>query len=117
MKFPSLLKIPSNKRFSIQPRYYDPVKEDIEVRTHRIIKIHELKKKENVEGIGSESSIHGAFSRDSYYKQKGIGSLRFSIMVFLTAGAIGYYLYGNTSLYIMMALAAAYYFYRKMQSV
>ena len=116
MKFPSLLKTQTNKRFSIQPRYYDPIKEDIENRTHRIKKIHELKKKENVQGADSESSIHGAFSRDSYYKQKGTGSLRFSIMVFLTATAVGYYLYGNISLYVMMALAAAYYFYKKMQS-
>ena len=117
MKLPSILKTPTNKRFTIQPRYYDPVKEDIENRTDRIKKIHELKKNENLkDGDQYDSSIHGAFGKDSYYKQKGMGALRFSIMVFLSAGAVGYYAYGNVSLYVMMVLAAAFYLYRKMRS-
>ncbi len=116
MKFPSLLKIPTNNRFTIQPRYYDPIKEDIENRTDRIKKIAELKKSEKLKGGEQyDSSIHGAFGRDSYYKQKGMGALRFSIMVFLTAGAIGYYLYGNVSLYVMMVVGAAFYLYKKIR--
>ena len=36
MKFPSLSRIPKNKRFNFEPRYYDPIKEDIQNRTERI---------------------------------------------------------------------------------
>ena len=36
MRFPSLFRLPRHQRFHIQPRYYDPVKEEIEERTERI---------------------------------------------------------------------------------
>jgi len=36
MKFPSFIRVPKYKRFNIEPRYYDPVKEEIEQRTERI---------------------------------------------------------------------------------
>ena len=32
MKFPSLIKIPRHQRFHLKPRYYDPIKEDVENR-------------------------------------------------------------------------------------
>ena len=113
MKFPSLLKTATNKRFSIQPRYYDPVKEDIEYRTDRIKRMMNAKEIEG-ESI-SESGIQGSFSRDSYYKQQKPNALRFSIMILLAAGAIGYLFYGNSALYIMMSLIVAYYLYKKIR--
>ncbi len=36
MKIPSLLRIPNHKKFQFAPRFYDPVKEDIENRTSLI---------------------------------------------------------------------------------
>jgi Flp pilus assembly protein TadB len=36
MKLPSIFRTASNQRFSIKPRYYDPIKEEIEERTARI---------------------------------------------------------------------------------
>ena len=38
MKLPSIFKTASHQRFSIKPRYYDPIKEEIEERTSRIKK-------------------------------------------------------------------------------
>ena len=38
MKLPSLTRLPKNRRFNFQPRYYDPIKEEIEERTSRIKK-------------------------------------------------------------------------------
>lgn len=35
-KFPSFVKLPSNRRFSFKPRYYDPQKEELEQRVSRI---------------------------------------------------------------------------------
>ncbi len=36
MRFPSLFRLPRHQQFRIQPRYYDPVKEEIKERTERI---------------------------------------------------------------------------------
>lgn len=36
MRFPSLFRLPRHQQFRIQPRYYDPVKEEIKERTKRI---------------------------------------------------------------------------------
>ena len=35
-RFPSLFRLPRHQQFHIKPRYYDPVKEEIEERTERI---------------------------------------------------------------------------------
>lgn len=51
MKVPSIFRLPKYQRFEIQPRYYDPVKEDIEKRTDRIRK--EIRNQK--EGHSSES--------------------------------------------------------------
>ena len=36
MKLPTIFRTASHQRFSIKPRYYDPIKEEIEERTSRI---------------------------------------------------------------------------------
>lgn len=36
MRFPSLFRLPKHQQFRIQPRYYDPVKEEIKQRTELI---------------------------------------------------------------------------------
>lgn len=114
MKFPSLLKTPSHRRFSIQPRYYDPVKEEIEIRIDRIkrtMKIKELEKREG--NINSNSSIYGSFNRNSYYKNQGTGKLRFAILIGLTGTIGGYFFLGNIALYVVMGLAIIIYLIRK----
>lgn len=59
-KFPSLTKIPRHKEYSITPRYYDPVKEDIARRTERIKR--DLK--------GGDSSTFDAESKEMSLKRK-----------------------------------------------
>ncbi len=116
MKFPSLLKTPSHRRFNIEPRYYDPVKEDIEQRTDRIKRTLKIKEMEEKEGnIGHDSSIYGSFSRNSYYKKHGTGILRFMILIGLTAMVAGYYFLGNIALYVVMGIAIVFYLFRKFQ--
>ena len=114
MKLPSLLKTPANKRFYIEPRYYDPIKEDIEQRTERIKQIMEVKEAEKAAGLETGSRIQGSFSRDSYFKKSKMGALRFSLMLFLAGGAVGYLYYGNPALYTMMFIVLAYYLYRRL---
>ena len=36
MKLPSFIKLPGHKKFTITPRYYDPIKEEIMERTEAI---------------------------------------------------------------------------------
>lgn len=66
MKFPAIFKTSTHQRFSIKPRYYDPIKEEIEEKTARI------KKELEAEGLynnemkdldgGHRTAIKGAFS-------------------------------------------------------
>lgn len=71
MKFPSLFRTASPMRYDIKPRYYDPVKEEIEQRTSRI------KKELENEGLikpGDEQNLgsYGAGIRGSFSQYKGI---------------------------------------------
>lgn len=71
MKFPSLFRTTSPMRYDIKPRYYDPVKEEIEQRTSRI------KKELENEGLikpGDEQNLgnYGAGIRGSFSQYKGI---------------------------------------------
>lgn len=71
MKFPSIFRTSSPMRYDIKPRYYDPVKEEIEQRTSRI------KKELENEGLlkaGAEENIHsyGTGIRGSFSQYKGI---------------------------------------------
>lgn len=64
MKFPSIFRTSTYQRFDIKPRYYDPVKEEIEERTSRIRReLQEeglIDKENNPTGYGA--TIRGSFS-------------------------------------------------------
>jgi hypothetical protein len=71
MKFPSIFKTSAPQRFDIKPRYYDPIKEELEERTSRI------KKELEEEGLLSKESEHnpngyGAAIRGSFSSYRGI---------------------------------------------
>ena len=113
MKFPSILKIPEHRKFNLQNRYYDPIKEDIQNRTDLIRSDLERQKKVNPDLSKFQSRIDGAFSQKSYYKENKSGMLRFTLMIVLFFGAIGYLYFGNVVLYIFLGLLALIYFLRK----
>ena len=48
MKIPSIVRIPKYKRFDFQPRYYDPVKEELQERVDKIKREHEAKNNPNI---------------------------------------------------------------------
>lgn len=85
------------------PRYYDPIKEEIEKRTERIKKELQGDGKLLAEGNDSDdkdssngSSIRGAFTKGSPIRKKPstildrAGMLRFIIMITLIGGLVGY---------------------------
>lgn len=70
MKFPSIFRTSSPQRFDIKPRYYDPVKEEIEERTSRIKQ--ELKEEGLISGDDENPMGYGAGIRGSFSNYRGI---------------------------------------------
>jgi hypothetical protein len=101
MKLPSLTRLPKNKRFNFQPRYYDPIKEEIEERTSRI-------KQE----LGSSSEyyrehISSAFRRRAR-SEKTSGLLQFIFVISFVVIFFGYIYYGNKIFYTFLILIPLY---------
>ncbi|MEX0884793.1 MAG: hypothetical protein WDZ72_15105 [Cyclobacteriaceae bacterium] len=121
MKFPSIFRVNQPRRFQINPRHYDPVKEEIESRTARIRKELESKgaltpeeqEKEDELNRRYGSSIRGAFTSGSPIKKQpssvleSAGLMRILIF-FLLVGGFGAYLYlGPDMIYYVLYLGAA----------
>jgi len=112
MKFPSIIKIPRHQRFNVMPRYYDPVKEDLEQRISRIKE--ELKSGEKDEGE-FPSRITGAFKGRITQRRERItrtGLLQFFIMATLGGGIFGYIYFGEVIFYFLMIVVALYVYLR-----
>ncbi len=68
-KLPSFLKVPKYKTFSLQPRYYNAVKEE---REKRIARIKAELKREN---MGSHEINEHLHIRDFYRQRKTVGRM------------------------------------------
>ena len=103
MKLPSLFRTPKYQRFHLEPRYYDPVKEELEKRTEAIRR--ELKGgNDEIERPGHASRISGSFRMK---KSAGTGSatiMQLVIMLLLISVIFGYLYIGNLALYIFALL-------------
>jgi hypothetical protein len=64
MKLPTIFKTASHQRFAIKPRYYDPIKEEIEERTSRIKM--ELEQEGEIEESGDPSSPRRPMMKGSF---------------------------------------------------
>ena len=118
MKFPSILRVPRHRRFNIQPRYYDPIKEDIENRTARIKREMELRNSDE-EGTGEstyQSRISGSFSRNAQYGESRSSRLRFIILVALVGVTVGYIFLGNLALYVAGGVAMGAYLMKRLSA-
>ena len=131
MKLPSIFKTASHQRFEIKPRYYDPIKEEIEERTSRI------KKELEQEGLlepeedssseaprrpamkGSFSSYRGMKPRDSaVFNSAGI--IRTLLFLGMVAAAFGYIYIGPQVFtymgYTAVGIGGFYYLLRFLKS-
>lgn len=114
MKFPSIFRVSQPQRFDIKPRYYDPVKEEIEQRTSRIKKELQaegiLPMEDSEEGDFHSSSIRGAFASGSQIRGRSsspfnsAGLMRMVIFVLLVIALFGYIYLGPEALYTMAYL-------------
>ena len=118
MRFPVLLRIPAYKRFNLQPRYYDPIKEDIENRTDLIRSEMKLREKTVDKGDleSFESRISGSFGRKSFYSENWTGLLRFSIIIVLVITVLGYLFWGNIALYSLGSFLIVLYLVRRLKT-
>jgi hypothetical protein len=129
MKLPSIFRTASHTRFDIKPRYYDPIKEEIEERTSRIrLELEqegklepsgEGAKGENRRGLGS--GIRGSFAqRGVKTKSTGMvsttGIVRSILFFSMIIGVFGYIYVGPEIFYYMLVgagtIAGIYYLFR-----
>lgn len=120
MKFPSIFRVNQPRRFQINPRHYDPVKEEIHQRTENIKReleargVLESEDREELDRRYSHgSSIRGAFTSGSPIKKQpstvmqSAGMMRMIIFVLLVAGFGGYLYIGPDFFYYLLYLGAA----------
>ncbi|MEM9831639.1 MAG: hypothetical protein AAF944_13445 [Bacteroidota bacterium] len=108
MKIPSLTRLPNYQKFKFEPRYYDPVKEDIEERTSRIKQ--ELRQRPSTTS-GHSSTIQGSFTRRASYN-KSSNMLQGIIMITLFTIIFGYLYFGNSIFYVFLLLGPVYLYFR-----
>ncbi|UZR95718.1 hypothetical protein [Chondrinema litorale] len=63
MKLPTLSRLPKYKRFSFEPRYYDPVKEEIRAKERAAQSLLKGANNENVDVADIKNRISGSFKR------------------------------------------------------
>jgi hypothetical protein len=100
MKLPSLIRLPNNTRFNIKPRYYDPVKEEIEERISKIKADMERAKVLEESGI-KDSAIAGSFKAKSKISAPSASARQMILALVLMATVFGWLYYGNTIFYIV----------------
>jgi hypothetical protein len=115
MKLPTIFRTASHQRFSIKPRYYDPIKEEIEERTARIKM--ELEQEGEIEQDSDSQSprrpmMKGSFStfRSNKPRENAVFDSSTLIRSFLFLGmvlsAFGY-IYVGPQIFTYMGYAAA----------
>ena len=99
MKFPSLIKLPKNKKFNVKPRHYDPIKDDIE---QRVSKIKNEKKKK---------LFINKFDNPTELEILKPGNLQLLLFLLLSLVFIGWLYYGNI-IFILLVIIPLIYFYK-----
>jgi len=108
MKIPTLTRLPSHRKFNFEPRYYDPIKEDVEERTSRIKQ--ELRQRTSI-ATDYTSGIHGSFARRASYN-KSSNILQGIIMITLFALIFGYLYFGNDIFHVLWLVFPIYVYFR-----
>jgi hypothetical protein len=105
MRFPSLFRVPRHQKFNFEPRYYDPIKEEIQERTRRIEQ--ELK--------GSQGS--GYTPGNISFQRKAAAApsssmLQLVIAAILGSLVVGWLYYGDVFLNVLWLAIPVYLFFR-----
>ena len=106
MRFPSLFRVPKNTRFNYEPRYYDPVKEELDQRVTRIQQ--EMKEEKHID-------LRSTF-RETYERRKKAGrkasANQIIVLTLVAGGTVGWLFYGNNALYALLLVFPIYIYFR-----
>jgi len=105
MKLPSLSKLARHKQFDYQPRYYDPIKEEVQARAERI-RQNITQEKTGIYQADS-SKIREAFQQ-SRRKDKQTDMLQLMFVVAFSLLVWGYFEFGNMILLPAVGLMTGY---------
>ena len=117
IKLPSLTKKPKYQKFHIEPRYYDPVREDIENRTSRIKA--ELGMSDDADlDAGYASQISGSFRKNLKHTQGGkvdqTSMIRLIVLIVLVA-MVGGFVYIGSDIFYILLLYVPFYLWKKLR--
>lgn len=106
MKFPSIIKTPKYNRFNFEPRYYDPIKEEIEEKFR-------MARAKTKAGSSEKhtSSISAAFSKRQK-KSSQTSTIQLVIAIALMGTFVGWLFYGNQVFYAYLVLSPLYFYWR-----
>ena len=111
MKFPSLFRLPKHQQFHIAPRYYDPVKEEMEKRVENIRK--------EMEGVPVD--IETGDRRFNFRKKKSskltanASMMQLIIAIGLVILLLGWLQYGNSFFYYLIWVIIPLYFFVRLR--
>ncbi|SMD32378.1 hypothetical protein SAMN04488029_0723 [Reichenbachiella faecimaris] len=107
MKFPSLIRTSKFSQFHYEPRYYDPIKEEIEG------KLKAARANKDTENPSTQyaSSISAAFrKRERKSSQASVVQMLIAAAMLVTF--VGWVFYGNDVFYIYLLLSPLYFYFR-----
>lgn len=107
MKFPFLIRTNKFSRFHYEPRYYDPVKEEIEGKLKAA-----RARKNNPDQIDRHASSISAAFRKRERKSSQTSVVQLLIAVAMLSTALGWWFYGNDIFYIFLFLSPLYFYFR-----
>jgi hypothetical protein len=113
MKIPTLFgRTPKHQRFTFEPRFYDPQKEEREERNRQILR--ELKNDKNSSTEGYQTRIKGSFSAARKRSQVSSSDLQTSllrlvILLFLVLFLVAYVWWGSKALYGFLIFVPLYF--------
>ena len=113
MKFPSFFKLPGHQRFEFRPRYYDPLKEELETRQRQIeAEIGKSReRRESHDALTPQTSISEAFARRR--REQGKSNMMTSILALVFIIVILSYIFlGNNVVYVGAVIFPAYLWFR-----
>ncbi|WP_017731235.1 bromodomain-containing protein [Nafulsella turpanensis] len=113
MKFPSLIKLPKYNKFNFEPRYYDPVKEEIEIRTSKIKQELEAESRITTDQRAQFKAEMEQVFRRRANEDRQTGIIQAVFILLFASVFVGYLFYGNNAFYVALILLPIYILYRR----
>lgn len=123
--FPFLSKVPKYKRFNIEPRHYDPAKEELDQRKERIRREVESERRRaagldpNVAGQEPGAYLransirsHRSVAQERSQQDRTANFTRLGIITVLVGGGMGWLYFGTDALIPVALVACAFLYFR-----